>query len=128
MEAAAKVPCHAEFFKYLQWHNNAFYATDEAMDIPTLVVHYEDFATDFEGTLKGLLDFYGLPMEGEPMEFHFHTYDGYYTDQERTDTVDFLKLLASPTTWENLSPYVGKKEKATPKKAPKGEKVDGAAP
>lgn len=107
MEVAKHVPCHAEFLKYVRWHNHAFYTTDEALKIPTLVVHYENFATDFDGTLDKLLKFYELPAEGDPREFHFHTYP-YYTDEERAATTEFLRILAAPALWENLRPYVWK--------------------
>jgi len=107
MEIAKGVPCYAEFFKYIRWHNNAFYTTDEVLKVPTKILHYENWATDFEGTLDKVLTFYELPKEAKPpMSFHHHTYE-YYTDQEKKATIDFMRVLANATLWENLRPYVG---------------------
>lgn len=103
-DKAKSVPCHSEFYKYIQWHNHAFFSTDTLMQIPTMVTHYEDFAKDYDTTLEKLLHFYELPMDGEPKDFYFHTYD-YFTKEEKAATKNFIKLIASPATWQHLEHY-----------------------
>lgn len=37
------VPCHAEFFKYVQWHNLATITVTETMKLENMVLYYEDY-------------------------------------------------------------------------------------
>lgn len=102
---SASVPCHSEFYKYLQWHKNAIFVTDHAMKIPAMKVHYEDFHKDLDGTMKRLADFLGIALVGEGLDFHFHTYD-YFTPQERNAVTRYIKLLASPKLMQELERYI----------------------
>ena len=43
------VPCHADFYRYIQWHNLAFITTWN-LDIPSLVIHYENYTNNFQKT------------------------------------------------------------------------------
>ena len=50
------VPCHSDFFRYIQWHNLAF-ATTAELGIPSMVLHYENYSSDFNKTKEELLRF-----------------------------------------------------------------------
>ena len=55
------IPCHADFFRFIQWHNLAF-VTTESLHIPTYVLHYELYDTRFNETVVELMNFLELPI------------------------------------------------------------------
>lgn len=101
------VPCHLDLFRYIQWHNLAFLVSKELLQVPTHVLHYEDYNTDLNGTLESLLGFLDLPNVGSIPSFQVgKSYgDEYFTPQERLAVRNATKKLASPLTWENLQRY-----------------------
>lgn len=100
-----EVPCHAEFYSYVQWHNNAFKAPEKA-NVPSYVVYYEEFATNLQSILNDLLKFLELPLLGRVNEFHYSGgYPAYYDNDERVKIVEFIKLVGSPKTFEALKRY-----------------------
>ena len=101
------VPCHSEFYKYIHWHNNAFYVTDTAMNLPTKVLYYEDFAKNMDKTLQEVTDFLEMDLVGKGIDFHYHTYKDYFTQSEKELTIAYMKLMSSPTTWKHLERYIG---------------------
>ena len=50
------IPCKADFYRYIQWHNMAFTTTWD-LGIPTLVIHYESYTTSLNETKDALLEF-----------------------------------------------------------------------
>ena len=109
-----QVPCHADFLRYVEWHNLAFYVTrDLALD--ELVVHYEDYnnhrdndTSSFNATVDALLDFLHLPRRAEPTPFapaQQHSYDDYFTAEERRIVFAALRYAASRETWRHIRHY-----------------------
>lgn len=99
------IPCRNDFYRYVSWHNNAFYTTTD-LDIPTLIVHYGEYSTDFEATRDKILNWLDLPRNGEGIEFHSgKIYRSYYTLEERLAIRDFIKEFASVPTWHELKGY-----------------------
>jgi hypothetical protein len=49
-----------QFYRYVQWHNLAFSMSRE-MNLPTMMLHYDEYTTDYEGTRDRVLDFLELP-------------------------------------------------------------------
>lgn len=99
------VPCRAEFYRYVQWHNYAFQTTSR-LDISTLVLYYESYADDFNQTKDSLLDFLDQGDVSEPLPFEAgKTYRGYYTSDEIRSVSKLLKTLATDTTWEHIRHY-----------------------
>ena len=43
------IPCSSDFFRWTQWHNLAHITTYD-LDIPTLVIHYENYTHNFNET------------------------------------------------------------------------------
>ena len=109
-EKAKNVPCYSEFYKYLQWHNNAFFVTEDAMKLPTLIVHYEDFYYNEKKTAIKMARFLDSAIVEEGKPFRYHTYD-YFTTEERSAAVEFMNLLASPALRDELSRYLDPVEK-----------------
>uniref|UniRef100_A0A7S4HK89 Sulfotransferase domain-containing protein n=1 Tax=Odontella aurita TaxID=265563 RepID=A0A7S4HK89_9STRA len=103
--ALAATPCHAEFFRYVQWHNLAFSMARD-MALPTFVFHYEDYSDHFDDTLNGLLDFLELPSVKEGPDFELgKEYGDYYTEEQRASVTKLIKELSSLETWNYLQQY-----------------------
>lgn len=104
--------CHQEFLLYIQWHNLAFEAIRE-LGIPTLVILYEDYATDFDLASRRLLHFLQLQEEvvdgdddDDSDAFKAgKTYLDFYSPTEKASIAKFLFELASDDTWEYLQGY-----------------------
>lgn len=52
-------PCESDFSRYVKWHNHAFQLIDNELAVPSIVVHYEDWSSDFEGLKNEILDLLG---------------------------------------------------------------------
>jgi hypothetical protein len=103
--ALVKVPCLNEFFKYVQWHNMAFYATKD-LPIDILLLHYHEYSDHFEATRDKVLNFLGLPRVGTPLTFHpGKEYRHYYTSEQKRSILDFVREYATPDTWDQLQRY-----------------------
>jgi hypothetical protein len=123
-------PCHGEVFKFIQWHNLAFQLT-EKLGIDTLVVFYEEYATNFNQTLDTILDFLELSQADTPRSFSAgHEYAEYYTSSDKRRIRVLAEEIASEVTWNHLERYFDKKsafydtdlseDKKTPKKKHEG--------
>ena len=101
------VPCYQDLFKYINWHNHAFKASAE-LEVPTLLLHYEEYETDFDGTLQTLLRFLDQPLASDfTKEFiEGKSYaEEYFTEDERHMVKKAVKLLAIPELWKEISRY-----------------------
>jgi len=100
------IPCRDDFLRYAVWHNLAFMATDEDLHLPTLVVHYEDYAERFNETVTELLAFLDLEKAAEPYPFHNgRAYDDYFTKEERKTVKEAMKVIATKQTWQSIKHY-----------------------
>ena len=100
------VPCHMDLFRYIQWHDLAFLVTDNFLTIPTHIVYYEDYSTNFEGTLQALLDFLELPNTGAYAPFETgKSYRDYFTMDQMVRMRTAAMMLASPSTWNAVKRY-----------------------
>jgi len=105
------IPCRDDFFRYVIWHNLAFMATDGKLRIPSMILYYEDYSERFNETVKDLLDFLDLKQVTEPYPFHGgHTYDDYFTEQERESAKQAVKIISSKTTWHHVRHYFPQKQ------------------
>jgi hypothetical protein len=104
-----KVPCHNEFFKYVQWHNNAFYALRDLQrshGLETMLLHYREYSENFEEARDKVLNFLELPRVGTPLTFHpGKEYRHYYTVDQKLSILRFVREYATPETWEQLEDY-----------------------
>jgi hypothetical protein len=104
-DAMRRIPCFNDFFRYVQWHNLAFSVTRD-MNIPTMLVHYEEYSTDIERARDRVLSFLELPRNGELIEFQpGKVYRSYYSAEQRRDIRAFIQEFASVKTWAQLKDY-----------------------
>jgi hypothetical protein len=106
LELTAKVPCRADFFRYVEWHNQAF-ALNRDMELETLLVDYDSYTTHYNETNAKLLDFVQLPerAEAEPFVAGKAYQEEYFTKEERQAVKEALQALATRTTWKYIKHY-----------------------
>jgi hypothetical protein len=101
----SQIPCHEEFYRYVQWHNLAFDVT-RGNGIPVHVIHYRNYSDSFEETLRQLLDFLDLPRNGDVEPFQTgKVYADYYTKEQRRNIRQLIQEFASEDTWQNVKDY-----------------------
>lgn len=99
------VPCYADFFRYIQWHNLAF-VTLWDLQIPTLVIHYENYTNNFEYTKDMLIEFLEqTPMHEAPTFVTGKTYRDYFTEDEVRSIAGMFEHLAMDKTWRETMHY-----------------------
>lgn len=99
------VPCHADFFRYVQWHNLAF-VTVQDLGVPLYIVHYEKYDSQYNTTATDLLKFLELEMNGELIEFiRGKQYKKYFTAQEIEVVKAAMQEMSLTVAWENLHHY-----------------------
>ncbi len=104
-EGIKDIPCLSDFFRYIQWHNLAF-TTTEDLRLSTLIIHYEDFLTNFDQTKDALLEFLDQDeiRDAPPFETG-KSYREYYTKEEIQAVSRMFSKLASQKTWDQISHY-----------------------
>ncbi|KAL7560454.1 hypothetical protein ACA910_020499 [Epithemia clementina (nom. ined.)] len=114
-ELMKDVPCRADFFRYVEWHNQAFIMTQD-MALETLVLHYDEYAADMKGVSTRLLQFLDLSMHGTPFDFESgKVYRNYYfTAKERRAVQQALQLMATRQTWKHIGRYFSSSSKNEP--------------
>jgi len=99
------IPCSSDFFRWTQWHNLAHITTLD-LDLPTLILHYENYTHNFNQTVDLLHNFLQLDMKNKPPLFVIgKTYRDYFTREERTAIKQMVEKLATKKTWENIHHY-----------------------
>jgi len=105
---ARHLPCHAEFYRYVMWHNHAFEMASQLRvehNVSTYILHYVDYYESFNTTMESLLEFLELPFVGTPKEFYWNNYSSYFTGEQRVAAQAFIKELASEDTWRQMVRY-----------------------
>jgi len=98
------VLCYMEFYKYVHWHNNAFHVS-EKLNIPSLIVHYEEYNHDYNATERNILEFLNLEKKIEGNQFHMSNYDEYFTWEEKKNITEFVYAIASSQTLDQLNSH-----------------------
>lgn len=100
------VPCRGEFFKYIQWHNLAL-ETKKKLDVPVLILHYEDYENDLPGVEKSILEFLQLPPEGNVTDVFLTRpdQDSYFSKADREHIRRMSRELSSQGTWRLIERY-----------------------
>ena len=99
------IPCQADFYRYVQWHNLAFTTTWD-LGIPTLVVHYESYNSNLNETKDNLLEFLEQDEVNDPPAFVTgKTYRDYYTADEIDAVSKMFDRLALRETWRRTKHY-----------------------
>jgi len=111
-EASSGVPCRAEFFRYIQWHNNAHEITSrKTMDIPLAVVHTRDLQEDFQKVMDSLLWYFRLDLtvpldEYNGLDLNIPGYGHYFDHDQRAKIACFMKVMSTAVTFDRLGRYM----------------------
>jgi len=100
----------ADKISFLRQHNLAFSVTQD-MNLPTLIVHYEDYEHYVEGELEKLLQFVEMERvtnEVYPFSDTNKTYHDHYTLDQVERIFAFVQEYASFQTWNEMKQYVEK--------------------
>lgn len=81
-----EIPCHADFYRYVQWHNLAFDIIEE-MSLPLHILYFEDFEEDFNRTKDEILQFMeakevSIESKRRPMFIPGKKYEHFYTPKQ----------------------------------------------
>lgn len=105
LEKEERVPCHAEFYRYVQWHNLAFEVT-RRKSLPTHVLHYENYTDNFDKTVEELLNFIDASQVAPGIKFiSGKQYSDYFEEEQCQAIARLAKDLASPETWGAIKHY-----------------------
>ena len=101
------VPCRMDFLRYIGWHNRAFQVSSDTK-IPTLVLHYESYASNWDDTMANLLDFIGMAKKEDTSSYHFKKgkeYRSFYLSDEVEKLRSAFLAFASDATKSNTMHY-----------------------
>jgi hypothetical protein len=102
-----KVPCHAEFFKYTQWHNSVHNMLPLLHDPPLLTVFYEDYQYNFRHNVDSLLQFVVQPYNASRLrEFRaLPLYEEYFSNEQIRAIHKLINHVALPSVYPMLQRY-----------------------
>jgi len=99
------LPCAAEWYRYVQWHNLAI-ETTQRLHLPTHVLYYENYTDHFDETVSELLNFLELPSVSNPKSFiPGKTYLHFFSEDEARAAAELVRALASVDCWKLISHY-----------------------
>jgi Sulfotransferase domain len=106
LEIMKIVPCHADFFRYIEWHNLAFVTTRD-LEVEAFVLHYDWYTTRYEQVAKELLAFLELDIhkDGELTPFVPGKVYPYFTAEEKLAVKRAFRIMASPQCWRHVEGY-----------------------
>ena len=105
IDVIRNVPCHADFFRYIQWHNLAFITTWD-LQIPTLIIHYENYTVNFNQTKNLLIEFLEQAENNESPHFETgKTYRDYFSKDEISAISKMFTTIALDKTWQYTRHY-----------------------
>ena len=101
-----QIPCHGDFVRYIMWHNLATWTQTE-LALPTLVLHYDTYFTDFNATVDRLANFLNITeRRNKPEDFVIgKTYRDYFRQEEKKAVGELARNMSSPETWSYLRQY-----------------------
>lgn len=101
------LPCHAEWFRYVQWHNRAYEVTRQRLGVDVHYLFYENYTTNFDETVQEIFDFLHLPVrDTEPQPFYSgKSYGNFYSENHARRAAHFVRRLALPPVWAKLKHY-----------------------
>jgi hypothetical protein len=111
-----KAPCRGEFYKYTQWHNRvhditslvggAGNHTNGHGQPVVLTIHYEDYETNMDETVRQLFEFWELPLQGKVREFReLPDYSDHFSKADVKAIEALVRDVASEHTWDLVKRY-----------------------
>lgn len=98
------LPCHAEWFRYIQWHNHAVEVTSQFQSV--LHLYYTNYTTNYDATIHELLNFLQLSIVQDPIPFATgKAYLDYFSTEHQRRAAHYVRKMASPATWRLLAHF-----------------------
>jgi len=110
IELFVDVPCYADFYRYLQWHNLANEMIIKR-DLETIRIHYKEFEAGTSNDTTGkLLKFLNIEKmheaeRADPFESN-KSYNAHYTNEQKKNILKLIKHVANTDTWLMLNRYL----------------------
>lgn len=111
LELLRQVPCRAEFYKYVQWHNWLSEIIPRLgrpanQPVPKLTVFYEHYRYAVNETATQLFQFLELPIVNGFEKFRDRpNYADHYDSVQRQNTAKLVKYVSSNVTWKLIQHY-----------------------
>jgi Sulfotransferase domain len=99
------LPCHADWYRYVQWHNHAYLLLKEKM--PIMDLFYEDYTHRYDATVNDLLTFLELEPRHPAMEFFVgKSYEIFFDAEHKQKAAVLVHSLSLPPVWQRLKRYL----------------------
>jgi hypothetical protein len=105
------VPCWADFFRFVNWHNNAFHVQSN-LHLPSLILYYEEYEDDWTTNMNHILQFLNqtkATVKGKQGKVHpFQKgkgYHHYFRDDQKKAIWTLIEKVSLPETWQLLQRY-----------------------
>lgn len=106
------VPCRAEWYKYIQWHNLLLEILPQLGDArrdtsdKVMVVHYENYEHKLNKTVDRIMEFLDQTVVRPLRPFRaLPDYGDHYSTQDRVAAYELAKAVATPETWALIRHY-----------------------
>lgn len=104
------VPCHTEWFRYIQWHNNAYQLHTERLKVPIHYMYYENYTSNFNETNRQLYEFLDYTAQIDMMNHQYpwiagKSYIDYYDVNHTMRAYHMIQELALPEVWQLIRHY-----------------------
>jgi hypothetical protein len=110
----SSVPCFADLMFYIQWHNLAI-KTLHMYQIPTFVLYYEDYASNYNQTIRDLYQFVfdtDQINSSAVLQWNNHVlfqdtkiYHDYFTREQALAVEQAVQKLSNQSAWSLLQHY-----------------------
>jgi len=100
------IPCHADFIRYVLWHNYALEMTKQ-LEIPVHTLYYENYTSNYNETVSKLYNFLGHRIVDSPHPFDStgKTYLDKFEPRHVREIAYLMRALASNDCWVRLRHY-----------------------
>lgn len=99
------IPCHKAFYAFAQWHNLAIRVIDH-LRLPSILVYYEDYETNFDGTTERIFQFLELsPVTDIPQFIAGKEYLTYFSSTEVEAAKQLIEAISDRQTWDVIRKY-----------------------
>ena len=106
-EFLKSVPCHTDFLRYIFWHNQAGRLIENS-GLESLLVKYEDYGNDWDGTAYSIVSFLGQTLKGESQEVFVKgkSYRHFFSSEDIAKVRSAFKLFSTIDTWVAVHDYL----------------------
>ena len=99
------VPCHADWYRYTQWHNHAYIMT-ERLNLTVYDLFYEDYTHDYDRTVSTLFQFLNVTPKQASIDFYVgKSYESFFGEAHARNAAILVHALSIPPVWLRLRHY-----------------------